>query len=95
MQSCKHERSARYQAGSTPGLPFTGTEPAYPNDSLDISDNVVVIASDQVATADDHVNLGSAVGDALLGLGDLSCSWRRPKGLMQEVMPTPEPSSSA
>ena len=44
------------------------------NDSLDISDNVVVIASDQVATVDDHVNLGSAVGDALLGLGDLSCS---------------------
>ena len=44
------------------------------NDSLDISDNVVVVASDQVATVDDHVNLGSAVGNALLGLGDLSCS---------------------
>ena len=44
------------------------------NNSLDISDNVVVIASDQVATVDDHVNLGSAVGNALLGLGHLSCS---------------------
>ena len=44
------------------------------NDSLDISNNVVVIASDQVATVDDHINLGSTVGDALLGLGDLSCS---------------------
>ena len=44
------------------------------DDSLDISDNVVVITRDQVAAVDDHVNLGSTVGDALLGLGDLSCS---------------------
>ena len=44
------------------------------DNSLDISDNVVVVTRDQVAAIDDHVNLSGAVGNALLGLGDLSCS---------------------
>ena len=53
-------------------LYWHGTRGLY--NSLDISDNVVVVARDQVTAVDDHVNLGGAVGNALLGLGNLSCS---------------------
>ncbi len=48
---------------AAPGLPLLARSRRLKHSS-DISDNVVVIASDQVATADDHVNSGSASADA-------------------------------